>query len=188
MGGAGNAASRMRISTRAGANVFNILQSAREGTDPTVNEWVASLIGRNASAQEIADEIIRHATPTGGRQDEVACQESMAQAMEDLLTDNPAVDLLHLGDDDIWALTESFIGYESFHRLCLDIGQVFENSALSPRDRVMRMNEMHDYLKAEIRAQIEALRVITPNPGSGQFQSILQNALRNTFTVYEGSI
>lgn len=188
MGGARGAANRMRASTRTGANVFNILQSAREGTDSAVNEWVASLAGRNASAQEIADEIIRRATPSGGRQDEAACQESMSQAMEDLLTDDPAVDLFHLGDDDIWALIESFLGYEAFHRLCLDIGQVFEDSTLSPRDRVTRMNEMQDYLKAEIRANIEALRAKTPNAGSGQLQSVLQTALQNTFAVYEGSI
>lgn len=188
MGGARGAASRMRTSARSGANVFNILQSARERTDPAVNEWVESLTARNASAQKIADEIIRHATPTGSSQDEAACQQSMAQAMEDLLTDDPGVDLLNLDDDNIWALIESFLGYEAFHRLCLDIGQVFEDSALSPRDRVTRMNEMQDYLKAELRAQVEALRTETPNAGSGQLQSILQSALQNTFAVYEGSI
>ena len=112
----------------------------------------------------------------------------MAQAMEDLLTNDPDVDLLNLGDNDIWALIESFIGYEAFHRLCLDIGQVFEDSTLSPRDRVMRMNEMQDYLKAELYAQIEVLRTQTPNAGVGQLQSILKNALQNTFAVYEGSI
>lgn len=188
MGGAHRAANRMRTSTLTGANVFSILQSARERTDSTVNKWVDSLIERNASAREIADEIIRHVIPTGGSQDEVACQESMAQAMEDLLTNDPDVDLLNLGDNDIWALIESFIGYEAFHRLCLDIGQVFEDSTLSPRDRVMRMNEMQDYLKAELYAQIEVLRTQTPNAGAGQLQSILKNALQNTFAVYEGSI
>jgi len=188
MGGARAAANRMRISSRSGANVFNLLQSTRERTDPAINEWVDSLTARSASAQEIADEIIRHVTPTGGSQDEAACQQSMAQAMEDLLADDPGVDLLNLGDDDIWGLIESFLGYEAFHRLCLDIGQVFEDSTLSPRDRVIRMNEMRDYLKAELRAQIEVLRADTPNAASGQLQSILHSALQNTFAVYEGSI
>ena len=188
MGGARRAASRMRVSSQSGANVFNLLQSARERTDPGINEWVDSLVARSASAQEIADEIIRHAIPTGGSQDEAACQQSMAQAIEDLLADDPDVDLLNMGDDDIWGLIESFLGYEAFHRLCLDIGQVFEDSKLSSRDRVIRMNEMRDYLKAELRVQIEALRTDTPNAASGQLQSILQSALQNTFTVYEGSI
>ncbi len=181
-------ARRMRISTSTGANVINMLQSAREGTDPAITEWVSSLTQRNAGAQEIASEIIRRAVPGGGSQDEAACQESMAQALQDLIADNETVDLLHLSDDEIWTLIESFLGYEAFARLCLDIGQVFENSALSARDRVERMNEMQDYLKADIAAQIERLKGDSQNATSDQLQSILQSALENTFIVYEGAI
>lgn len=188
MGGAKSAANRMRISVRSGASAFAVLQAARERTDPTINDWVDSLIERDASAQEIADEIVRRTTPSGGSQDEAACQQSMAQALEDILSNDPDVDLLNLGDDSIWALIESFLGYEAFHRLSLDIGQVFEDSALSHRVRVTRMNEMRDYLKAEIRVQLEALRSNARHATSVQLQSMLQGALENTFTVYEGSI
>ncbi|MFC1734744.1 Qat anti-phage system associated protein QatB [Candidatus Hydrogenedentota bacterium] len=188
MGGARNVASRMRTSTMTGANLFGILQSARERTEPTINEWIASLTERDAGAEAVVDEIIRRAAPNGGSLDETTCRESMAQAMEDLLTEKPNVDLLNLGDDDIWALTESFLGYETFHRLFLDIGQVFENSSLSPRAVVARMNEMQDYLKAELCVQVEALREKTPKAGSSSLQSVLQRALKNTFLVYEGSL
>lgn len=188
MGGARNVANRMRASTSAGANIFNFLQSVRERVAPAVNEWVAELTKRNASAQEIADEIVRYVIPTGGSLDEAACQQSMSQALEDLLAHAPGVDLLNLGNNDIWILIESFLGYESFNRLCLDIGQVFEASDFSPRMRVTRMNEILDYLKAELHAQIEVLRTATPNAESGQLQVILQKALENTFAVYEGSL
>lgn len=188
MGGAHNAAHRLRTSTRTGAKAFNFLQATRDGTNPAINEWVASLTDRNASPQEIVNEIIRQIAPIGGSQDEVACQESMAQAIGDLLTDFPTIDLLHLSDDNIWTLIESFLSYEAFHRLYLDIGQVFEDSALPPRVRVSRMNEMQNYLKAELQVQMGVLRVGTTNVGSEQFQSILQNALQNTFVVNEGSI
>jgi hypothetical protein len=105
-----------------------------------------------------------------------------------LLEENPNIDLFHLGDDNIWSLLESFLGYEAFSRLCLDIGQIFESSTLILRERVSRMNEMQDYLKAELSAQIETLREKTPNVGSVELQSILQIAVQNTFLVYEGSI
>jgi hypothetical protein len=188
MGGARNAARRMRISTRTGAKVFDFLQSVREGTNPLINDWVSSLITRKVNPQEIARDIIRHVVPIGGSQDEAACQESMAQAIGDLLANYPGIDLLHLGNGDIWTLIESFLSYEAFHRLYLDIGQVFEDSSLNPRDRVKRVKEIQNYLQAEIKAQIEGLRVGTTSAGSEQLQSILQNALKNTFTVYEGSI
>lgn len=188
MGGARSVANRMRTSARTGASAFGVLQAARERTDPAINEWVDSLTTRDASAQEIADEIVRRTTPSGGSQDEAACQQSMAQAMEDLLVNNPDVDLLNLVDANIWALIESFLGYEAFHRLSLDIGQVFESPSLSPRESVTRMKEMRDYLKAELSAQVEMLRSDAPHATSVQLQAILQSALKNTFVVYEGSI
>ena len=188
MGGARSAANRMRTSVRTGASAFSFLQAAREKTDPAINEWIDSLTARDASAQEIADEIVRHTTPAGGSQDEAASQQSMAQAMQDLLARDPDIDLLNLDDNSIWALIESFLGYEAFYRLSLDIGQVFEDAALSPRDRVTRMKEMRDYSKAELSSQVEALRGDTSNATSGQLQSVLQRALENTFAVYEGSV
>ena len=188
MGGAARAANRMRTSARSGASAFGVLQAARERTDPVINEWVDSLKARDASAQEIADEIVKRTTPAGGSQDEAACQQSMAQAMEDLLANDPDVDLLNLDDDDIWGLMESFLGYEAFHRLSLDIGQVFESSSLSPRERITRMKEMRDYLKAELSARVEALRSGASDATPSQLQPILQSALENTFAVYEGSI
>ncbi len=188
MGGARSAANRMRTSARTGASAFGVLQAAREGTNPAINEWVDALTARDASAQEIADEIVKRTTPSGGSQDEESCRNSMDQAMADLLADDPDVDLLNLGDESIWGLIESFLGYEAFYRLSLDIGQVFESSSLSPRDSVARMKEMRDYLKAELSAQVEALRSDAAHATSAQLQSILQSALENTFAVYEGSI
>jgi len=188
MGGAGSTANRMRTSARTGANAFGFLQAAREKTDAAINNWVADLTTRNASALEIIDEIVRQTTPVGGSQDEAATRESMAQAMEDLLAKYPDIDLLKLADDNIWELIESFLGYEAFYRLTLDIGQVFENVSISPRDRIRRMKEMRDYLKAELKAQVEELRRNKPHATSGQLQSILQDALENTFAVYEGAL
>lgn len=189
MEGARRAAQRMRASTRSAANLFGFLQSTRNGTDPDINTWVASLTGRGASAQEIIDEIIQRVAPQGGSPDETSLRDSMAQAMQDLLENQPNADLLHLEDGDIWFLIESFLGHEVFSRLCLDIGQVFENSSLSPLDRVVRMKEMRDYLKAEVITQVEHLRQLAPTAAAtDQLRTILQTALRNTFSVYEGSI
>jgi len=188
MGGARNVASRMRTATSTGANVFGLLRSAREGTDPSINEWVSSLTQRNPNAREIADAIIRRAVPAGGSQDETACQDSMAHALEDLMSENETVDLLHLSDSDIWALLESFIGYEAFARMCLDIGQIFETTALSPREQVERMNEMQEYLKADLGTQIERLKAHVQDASSSQLQAIMRQAIENTFSVYEGAI
>ncbi|MEL7569692.1 MAG: Qat anti-phage system associated protein QatB [Eubacteriaceae bacterium] len=188
MGGARNVAKRMRVSTRTAVTLYDILKSAREGTDQVIREWVSSLIARKATIGEIIDEIIAKVTPNGGSIDESACRNSMDSAIRDLITRDPEVNLFNISDDNIWSLIESFLGYEAFNRLCLDIGQSFEQSSLSPRDKVTRMNEMHDYLAAEIYEQLESLRQKNQTDTSSQLNSILQDALANTFFVYEGAL
>ena len=188
MGGAQNVAKRMRTSTKSASALFGVLRSVRENIDPKIKEWISALTSRNASASEIADEIISIVTPLGGSIDEIACKESMAQALESLIVKNPEVDLLNLSDDNIWSLIESFLGYEAFKRLCLDIGQPFEKSSLNPRVKVSLMNEMHRYLEAEIYVQIEKLRHNTQDINSNHLNTILQDALANTFFVYEEAI
>jgi len=188
MGGSRRAASRMRTSTRSGANAISLLRAARDKTDPAINEWVGSLVARNAGAQEIADEIVRYAMPQGGSLDEASCRRSMALALQDLLAGDAGIDLLNLEESSIWSLIESFLGYEAFSRLTLDIGQVFEAADLSPREQVTRMKEMHDYLRAELSWQVAALRKDTSNAAPAQLQPLLQRALADTFAVYEGWI
>lgn len=188
MGGARNAAHRMRVSTKSAANLFGVLQSAREGSDPTISKWVSSLADRKPNAQDVIDEIIRQVAPSGGSLDEASCRNSIALAMHDLIEEYSDIDLLHLGDDDIWTVIESFLGYEAFYRLCFDIGQIFETSTLNPREIVARMNEMQEYLKAELSAQIDVIRKTTRNPTPTRLQALLQDAAQNTFLIYEGTI
>jgi hypothetical protein len=188
MGGAGNVATRMRTSTRSAVSLYGFFQTVREGTDTAINEWVTALTSRNASADEVINQIINKVAPIGGSLDETSCKESMAQAMGNLLEKDPNLNLFNLDYDNIWTLMESFLGYEAFKRLCLDIGKVFESSIISPRDRVLHMKEMQKYLKAEISVQTEKLRKNEKRIALNQLQTILQSAIKNTFIVYEGSL
>ena len=109
----------------------------------------------------------------------------MAQAMSDLLTIDPDVDLLNMDNDSIWAVMELFMANEAFNRLNLDIGQLFESARYSPREAVSRMNDMRDYLKSEISAQIQELRTETSNPTKAEMNALLQSAIKITFEVFE---
>lgn len=188
MGGPKNTAARMRNSTRSAVGLISLLQAARDGSDPRITNWVSSLVARNPSAQDVINEVIRQVTTSGGSLDEESCKDSMAKAMAELLENQPNIDLLHMSDPDIWSMVELFLTHETCSRLDLDIGQLFESSRLAPRDVVARMNDMRDYLKAEITTQLGALRQGTSNPTPKQLESIMQQALQNTFTVYEGTL
>lgn len=186
MGGAKNTANRMRVSTKSAAGLISFLQAARDGSDPGVNQWVSSLAAKNPNAQDVINEIIQQITSSGGSRDEESCRDSMDQALAKLLEVQPNVDLLRMSDEDIWTVVELFLGYEAYNRIYNDIGQLFESSKLNPKIVVSRVNEMRDYLKSEISVQIRSLRVINANPSSKQLESLMQEALKNTFLVYEG--
>ncbi len=110
----------------------------------------------------------------------------MAQALSELLTIQPEVDLLHMGDADTWTLMQLFLGQEVCSRLSFDIGQFFESAKLNPSLAVQREMEMREFVRNEVGVQLGLLRRSTPNPSRMQLDKLLQDALRMTFQVYEG--
>ena len=188
MGGASNVASRMKTSTSAGAGLFNFLQGVRDSSDAGVRDWVNQLTSKNLSAYEVADQIIDQVISTGGSLEEESCRDSMAQAMSELLTINPDINLVNMDNDSIWTVLELFMANEAFNRINLDIGQLFESAKYSPREAVSRMNEMRDYLKSEISAQMQELRKDTSNPTKAEMNALLQAAIKITFEVFEEEI
>jgi deoxyhypusine synthase len=188
MGGASNVASRMKTSTSAGAGLFNFLQGVRDSSDAGVRDWVNQLTSKNLSAYEVADQIIDQVISTGGSIEEESCRDSMAQAMSELLTINPDINLVNMDNDSIWTVLELFMANEAFNRINLDIGQLFESAKYSPREAVSRMNGMRDYLKSEISAQMQELRKNTSNPTKAEMNWLLQTAIKITFEVFEEEI
>lgn len=188
MGGASSVSSRMRASTSAGAGLFSFLQGVRDSADIKVRDWVNQLTTKNLSAYEVADEIIDQVISVGGSLEEESCRDSMAQAMSDLLETNPDIDLINMDNESIWTVMELFITNEAFNRITLDIGQLFESEKLSAWEAVSRTNEMREYLKSEISAQIQELRTDKTNPTKNEVNNVLQTAIRVTFEVFEEEI
>ncbi|MFA5197753.1 MAG: Qat anti-phage system associated protein QatB [Patescibacteria group bacterium] len=188
MGGAKNVAKRMRLSARTAAGLVSFFQTVRDGTDQRINQWINALVARTSTARDVIDEIGRLVVSDGGSLDEESCRNSMNGAMSDLLRIQPNVNLLKMNDADIWTVVELFLANEASTRLQLDIGQLFESAKLDPKDVVQRVNEMGEYMRAEIAAQIRQLREGNANLDSRQMATVIQEALANTFSVYEGAI
>lgn len=183
MGGAKNVANRLRISTSVASNLFNSLHSLREGNNQSIEKIISNLKSEGADAYRFIDVIIENICPNGGSLDETSCKDSGYAALSEFFEKYPDADISNLSDDNIWSLTSSFLGNEAFSRIQLDIGQSFERQDIPISDRVTRYNEMRDYVKAEISSQINKIR------GKGQslnnLQTILKEAIKNTFEVFE---
>ena len=185
MGGAKTTARRMRISTQTGAGLFSFLQETAAGTNPAVSRWVESLTSRNASANEIIEEIINSIAPGGGSLDEVSTRNSIALAFQDLLLKNPEVDLLHMEKESIWSFIGSFLGYELFHRVLMDIGQSFENSSLPPQEIELRRNQMLEYIITDLNVCIDNIRQSNLEFSDDQMDQIFQEVYKRTVEIYE---
>lgn len=183
MGGAKNLSKRMRTSAKVAANFFQTFQSLRDNENFALGKILSELQGQDADANEIIDTIIDNVCPNGGSLDEVSCRDSGRFALSEFMDQNPDADINKLTDDQIWSLTGTFLGNEAFSRIQLDIGQAFEKQDVSAVERVIRMNEMRDYLQSEISAQLNRLR----NSGNQtiDMQKLFQTAIKNTFEVYE---
>lgn len=187
MGGATNVAKRMRASTSSVSGLVAFLRDVKSNTLPDIQDWAKNLMSKSPTAHEVIDAIIDRVTNEGGIIDEESIKDSMANAMSDLIEQNPNLDLLNLGDDESWDLIENFLSYEASNRLQLDIGQLLERT-LSPMELVQRTDEMREYLKSEITAQLQPYKSSDNHPDIGKLNAVIHQALESTFFVFEGEV
>lgn len=187
-GGAGASASRMRASTSAGAALFSFLNAVSQGGTPEARQWVDDLRATNPSAEDVVAAVVRELAPPGGSADEESLRDSMDQALSELIKDNPTIDPLSMGVDNIWELMKGYLANEAGNRLCFDLGPIFESSQLDPRTAVQREREMRRFLKNEIGAHVDLLRGSMANPSRSQLDGILQEALKMTFELFEADL
>jgi hypothetical protein len=187
-GGAAAVASRMRVSAKAGAELFSMLSAVSSRSTPAISQWVDALRNSGASAEDLANAIVQKLSPPGGSADEESLRDSMAVALSKLMQDNPGLDLLNLEQEDVWALMDFFLATEVANRVCFDIGQAFERANLEPVIAVQREREMRGFIKSEVKAAVRDLRAANPNPTQSQMEILMQEAVKTTFQVFEGMV
>lgn len=188
MGGAGKLANRMRHSTATGARLAEFLSSASSPQDATTRAWVKDIVDRKLTGQDLIDAIVQQVAPSGGSRDEESCADSMARALSEFLEKNPDAEILNLEVADIREITERFLANEACSRLTNDVGQILESGKISLRESLALLNEMREYLRADLSVQVGELWKTTENPSQSELDGILRTAVQRTFEVYEGEI
>jgi hypothetical protein len=79
-----------------------------------------------------------------------------------------------------------FLAAEVANRVCFDMGQAFERANVEPVVAVLREREMREFIKSEVKAAVRDLRAANPNPTQSQMESLMQEAVKTTFQVFEG--
>lgn len=184
MGGSAKAANRMRTSAVAASSLGGVLATARDGTDPGINAWVASIKQRGLSAQDAALEVVQKLVPTGGSIDEESARNAMSQAIAHLYEVDPNADIFSLADDQIANVMAYTVAFDVYNRVQLELGRVFEKLKYAPRVIQERLAQALDYIMVVVNRSMEKVR-----SGSVQrsMREIAFSALQDALTVFSES-
>ncbi|HEX5313122.1 Qat anti-phage system associated protein QatB [Aquabacterium sp.] len=184
MGGPPKAANRMRTSAVAASSLGGFLATARDGTDPGINAWVASIKQRGLSAQDAALEVVQKLVPTGGSIDEESAKHAMSQAIAHLYEVDPNADIFNLADDQIANVMAYTVAFDVYNRVQLELGRVFEKLKYAPRVIQERLAQALDYIMVVVNRSMEKVR-----SGSVQrsMREIASSALQDALTVFSES-
>ena len=184
MGGSAKAANRMRTSAVAASSLGGFLATARDGTDPGINAWVASIKQRGLSAQDAALEVVQKLVPTGGSIDEESAKHAMSQAIAHLYEVDPNADIFNLADDQIANVMAYTVAFDVYNRVQLELGRVFEKLKYAPRVIQERLAQALDYIMVVVNRSMEKVR-----SGSVQrsMREIAASALQDALAVFAES-
>lgn len=185
MGGSRNVANRMRHSASIASKLYSSFSSLRDGNEPTISSIISNYKTENTDVYGMIDAIAGYICGDGGSLDETSPINSVSLALSDLFDKNPDIDIAALSDDNVWSLVSSFLSYEAFSKIQLDIGQGFESKDIPPVDRVTRLNDMREYLESEISSQVNIIRNELGNEPPSDLHNVMMIAIERTFKVFE---
>lgn len=184
MGGSVKAANRMRTSAIASASLGGFLATARDGTDPDIDAWVASVKQRNLSAHDTALEVVQKLLPTGGSIDEESAKHAMNQAISHLYEVDPTADIFNLADDQIANVMAFTVAYDVYNRVQLELGRVFEKLKYVPSVIQQRLAQVLDYIMVVVNKSMGKVR---SGSTSHSMREIATSALQDALTVFSES-
>lgn len=181
LGGTAKAANRMRMSSQAAAALAGFLTQVREGTDPTINDWVASARARGLSAQDAALEVISQIVPAGGSVDEESAKHAMNQAIIHLYEVDPTTDIFALTNEQISALMGYTLAFDVYNRVQLELGRVFEKLKFSAQVVQDRLAQVQDYILVVVK---DAMTKVRNSSQPRSVRDISALALRNALEIF----
>lgn len=141
------------------------------------------LAGRSADA--VMDAVVEAVRPVDGTQDTEASRAAIKEALSDLLTRFPDADLLDLQEQHRELAIERYVSADVFHRFDLDLGKAIRDKAPNATIGLARLKEIREYIRETVAASFRQLRDSGQRMEAGRITQIVQNALRETFQVFE---
>lgn len=138
-----------------------------------------------SSADEIMDAVVEAVRPVDGTQDTEASRAAVKDALAEVLTMFPDADLLNLEEQQREFVIERYVAADVFRRFDLDLGKTIRDKATSAATGLGRLKEIRDYIRETVAASFRKLRNAGQQMVAGRITEIVQNALYETFQVFE---
>lgn len=151
--------------------------AAQLGVDP------ASLAGRTVN--EVMDVIMEAIRPIDGTQDSEANRQAIDYATADLLTQFPNVDMTTLTAVQIELLIERYVAYDLCLRVELDVGSKIEINAPDPSTAVTRLEDMKEFIVAEVHTTFQAQRGRGERLQRGRVGLFVTSTLKEILRIFE---
>lgn len=186
-GGSASATRRFGGTAQTAAALYSAL-SGRGTTNPYAapGSQLDPVLMAGRSADEVMDGVVEAIRPVDGTQDTEASRAAIKEALSDLLTRFPDADLLDLQEQHRELAIERYVAADVFRRFDLDLGKTIRDRAPNAVTGLGRLKEIRDYIREAVAASFRQLRDSGQRMAARSITQIVQNALRETFKVFEG--
>ena len=183
MGGSRNAARRLGGSSRTASSLHSALTSLSSGAPLPPDLGIDAQTLAGLPPDQAVDALVDAIRPIDGTQDAEATRDSAARALSEVLAQNP--DLTSLTPAQIDQVTASLLGHDVAHRIELDVGKAVIDKAPTKGEGLERLQEMKDYVREVVAAEYATERAKAGTVGRAAIERISNNAIQQTFEVFE---
>lgn len=184
-GGGGSAAARFGGTVSTAERLHRALAGLAGGRmrGPDVVVDPAAIEGRDA--EEVLRTIVEAVRPVDGTQDAEASREAIAEALAEVLRQNPDADLQDLTDDQRQLAVQEYVARDMFHRLVLDVGAAVKTHAPDARTYLKRLDQIRSYLRQEVAAAFRRLAAAGTRATRSQVGELSRRAIADAISVFE---
>lgn len=185
-GGSATATRRMGGTAQTAQALYSALSGGPGNPYTAPGSPLDPALTAGRSADEVMDAVVEAVRPVDGTQDAEASRTSIKDALSDVLKQFPDADLRDLQQEQRDLAIERFVAGDVFRRIDLDLGRTIREKSPNAATGLGRLKEVREYVRETVAASFRMLREAGQGLAAGKITQIVQNALRETFQVFEG--
>lgn len=185
-GGSATATRRMGGTAQTAQALYSALSGGPGNPYTAPGSPLDPALTAGRSADEVMDAVVEAVRPVDGTQDAEASRTSIKDALSDVLKQFPDADLRDLQQEQRDLAIERFVAGDVFRRIDLDLGKTIREKSPNAATGLGRLKEVREYVRETVAASFRMLREEGQGLAAGKITQIVQNALRETFQVFEG--